>query len=87
MFHIGAEPTTSDFHVVMHGHKYRTVEGMVLAADTKRGFSALEKYGQACFSFSPVLIICLVGMSRDDKLLEKLQDDPPQKTRSVIHFL
>ncbi len=42
----GAEPTTSDFTVITHGATYKTVEGMVLAADPTRGFSALEKFGR-----------------------------------------
>ena len=43
---LGAEPTTSDFTVVMHGNQYKTVEGLVLATDPKQQFSALEKFGQ-----------------------------------------
>ena len=42
----GAEPTTSDFTVVMHGDKYQAVDGIVLATDQNQQFSALEKYGQ-----------------------------------------
>ena len=43
---VGAEPTTSDFTVVMHGERYKTVEGLVLATDPDKQFSALEKFGQ-----------------------------------------
>ena len=43
---LGAEPTTSDFTVVMHGSRYKTVEGLVLATDLRHQFSDLAKYGQ-----------------------------------------
>jgi len=43
---LGAEPTTSDFTVIMYGTEYQTVDGLVLAADTTREFSAVEKFGQ-----------------------------------------
>merc|ERR1719357_1386220 len=42
----GAEPTTSEFTVIMHGEKIRSVEGIVMAADSSRSFSPLEKFGQ-----------------------------------------
>lgn len=43
----GAEPTTSDFTVLMCGTKHKAIEGLVLATDSKQQFSDLEKYGQA----------------------------------------
>ena len=49
---LGAEPTTSDFTVVMHGDTYQATDGIVLVTDQKQQFSALEKYGQ-------VMYICL----------------------------
>nr|XP_042710048.1 sarcalumenin isoform X10 [Chrysemys picta bellii] len=42
----GAEPTTSEFTVIMHGPKLKTIEGIVMAADSARSFSPLEKFGQ-----------------------------------------
>ncbi len=44
--HTGAEPTTSDFVVIQHGVKYKTMEGLVLVTDRARGFSSLETFGQ-----------------------------------------
>ena len=43
---LGAEPTTSDFTVVMHGDTYQAIDGVVLVTDQNQQFSALEKYGQ-----------------------------------------
>jgi len=43
---LGPEPTTPGFTIVMHGDTYQTVDGIVLAADKKQQFRALEKYGQ-----------------------------------------
>ncbi|XP_036003924.1 sarcalumenin-like [Fundulus heteroclitus] len=42
----GAEPTTSEFTVIMHGEKIRSVEGIVMAADSSRSFSPLKNLGQ-----------------------------------------
>lgn len=63
--HTGAEPTTSDFTVLMHGQQYRTVEGLVLAADHSKSFSALEKFGQS-------FLERLQGIEMPHKLLEKV---------------
>jgi len=46
---LGAEPTTSDFTVVMHGDTYQAIDGIVLVTDHKQQFSALEKYGQVIY--------------------------------------
>ncbi|CAL1532456.1 unnamed protein product [Lymnaea stagnalis] len=43
--HTGAEPTTSDFFIIQHGPKYKTVKGMQLVADQKNSFASLEKLG------------------------------------------
>ncbi|KAM6972155.1 sarcalumenin [Aplochiton taeniatus] len=61
----GAEPTTSEYTVVMHGDKYRTVEGIVMAADSGRAFSPLEKFGQG-------FLERLVGIEMNHKLLERV---------------
>ncbi|XP_067859684.1 sarcalumenin isoform X2 [Heptranchias perlo] len=61
----GAEPTTSEFTVVMHGEKIRTVEGIVMAADSARSFSPLEKFGQN-------FLEKLVGIELPHKLLERV---------------
>ena len=46
---LGAESTTSDFTVVMHGDTYQAIDGIVLVTDHKQQFSALEKYGQVIY--------------------------------------
>ncbi|XP_038676082.1 sarcalumenin isoform X2 [Scyliorhinus canicula] len=61
----GAEPTTSEFTVLMHGSKIRTVEGIVMAADSTRSFSPLEKFGQN-------FLEKLVGIEFPHKLLERV---------------
>ncbi|KAM3623621.1 uncharacterized protein V6R79_013412 [Siganus canaliculatus] len=61
----GAEPTTSEYTVLMHGEKYRTVEGIVMAADSSRSFSPLEKFGQG-------FLERLVGIEMPHKLLERV---------------
>ncbi|XP_037113801.1 EH domain-containing protein 2-like isoform X4 [Syngnathus acus] len=61
----GAEPTTSEYTVIMHGDKYRTVEGIVMAADSSRSFSPLEKFGQG-------FLERLVGFEMPHKLLERV---------------
>ncbi|XP_029917547.1 sarcalumenin [Myripristis murdjan] len=61
----GAEPTTSEYTVVMHGEKIRTVEGIVMAADSSRSFSPLEKFGQG-------FLERLVGIEMPHKLLERV---------------
>uniref|UniRef100_A0A8C1TEX3 Sarcalumenin n=1 Tax=Cyprinus carpio TaxID=7962 RepID=A0A8C1TEX3_CYPCA len=61
----GAEPTTSEFTVIMHGEKIRTVEGIVMAADSSRSFSPLEKFGQN-------FLEKLVGIEMPHKLLERV---------------
>ncbi|XP_072337518.1 sarcalumenin isoform X1 [Scyliorhinus torazame] len=61
----GAEPTTSEFTVLMHGSKVRTVEGIVMAADSARSFSPLEKFGQN-------FLEKLVGIEFPHKLLERV---------------
>uniref|UniRef100_A0A8C4IH95 Sarcalumenin n=1 Tax=Dicentrarchus labrax TaxID=13489 RepID=A0A8C4IH95_DICLA len=59
----GAEPTTSEYTVIMHGEKTRTIEGIVMAADSSRSFSPLEKFGQG-------FLERLVGIEMPHKLLE-----------------
>jgi len=54
---LGAEPTTSDFTVVMHGDTYQAIDGIVLVTDQKQQFSALEKYGQVISWFYLVLFL------------------------------
>ncbi|KAK7930143.1 hypothetical protein WMY93_006538 [Mugilogobius chulae] len=61
----GAEPTTSEYTVIMHGEKFRTVEGIVMAADSSRAFSPLEKFGQG-------FLERLVGIEMPHKLLERV---------------
>ncbi|XP_071245649.1 sarcalumenin-like isoform X4 [Salvelinus alpinus] len=61
----GAEPTTSEYTVVMHGDKFRSVEGIVMAADSSRSFSPLEKFGQG-------FLERLVGIEMPHKLLERV---------------
>ncbi|CAH1776310.1 unnamed protein product, partial [Owenia fusiformis] len=61
----GAEPTTSDFTVVMNGPKYKAVEGIVLATDSNRPFSALEKFGQG-------FLEKFQGVEMPHKILEKV---------------
>ncbi|XP_078146153.1 LOW QUALITY PROTEIN: sarcalumenin [Centroberyx gerrardi] len=61
----GAEPTTSEYTVVMHGEKFRTVEGIVMAADSSRSFSPLEKFGQG-------FLERLVGIEMPHQLLERV---------------
>ncbi|XP_073492681.1 sarcalumenin isoform X2 [Aquarana catesbeiana] len=61
----GAEPTTSEFTVVMHGPKLKTIEGIVMAADSSRSFSPLEKFGQN-------FLEKLIGIEIPHKLLERV---------------
>ncbi|XP_062915521.1 sarcalumenin isoform X3 [Mobula hypostoma] len=61
----GAEPTTTEFTVLTHGNKIRTVEGIVMAADSARSFSPLEKFGQN-------FLEKLVGIEFPHKLLERV---------------
>ncbi|TMS23403.1 Sarcalumenin [Larimichthys crocea] len=61
----GAEPTTSEYTVIMHGEKYRSIEGIVMAADSSRSFSPLEKFGQG-------FLERLVGIEMPHKLLERV---------------
>ncbi|XP_016410441.1 sarcalumenin-like isoform X2 [Sinocyclocheilus rhinocerous] len=61
----GAEPTTSEYTVLMHGEKFRTIEGIVMAADSSRSFSPLEKFGQG-------FLEKLVGIEMSHKLLERV---------------
>lgn len=61
----GAEPTTSEYTVIMHGEKVRTIEGIVMATDTARSFSTLEKFGQG-------FLERLVGIEMPHKLLERV---------------
>ncbi|XP_077082862.1 uncharacterized protein LOC143736134 isoform X2 [Siphateles boraxobius] len=61
----GAEPTTSEYTVLMHGEKVRNVEGIVMAADSSRSFSPLEKFGQG-------FLEKLVGIEMPHKLLERV---------------
>lgn len=62
---LGAEPTTSEFTVIMHGEKIRSVEGIVMAADSSRSFSPLEKFGQT-------FLEKLIGIEMPHKLLERV---------------
>ncbi|XP_039550631.1 sarcalumenin-like isoform X2 [Pimephales promelas] len=61
----GAEPTTSEYTVLMHGEKVRNIEGIVMAADSSRSFSPLEKFGQG-------FLEKLVGIEMPHKLLERV---------------
>ncbi|XP_069840227.1 sarcalumenin isoform X2 [Dendropsophus ebraccatus] len=61
----GAEPTTSEFTVLMHGPKLKTIEGIVMAADSSRSFSPLEKFGQN-------FLEKLIGIEIPHKLLERV---------------
>ncbi|XP_077574287.1 uncharacterized protein srla [Stigmatopora nigra] len=61
----GAEPTTAEYTVIMHGEKFRTIEGIVMAADSSRSFSPLEKFGQG-------FLERLVGYEMPHKLLERV---------------
>ncbi|XP_070811495.1 sarcalumenin isoform X1 [Pituophis catenifer annectens] len=61
----GAEPTTSEFTVIMHGSKVKTIEGIVMAADSARSFSPLEKFGQN-------FLEKLIGIEIPHKLLERV---------------
>lgn len=61
----GAEPTTSEYTVIMHGEKFKTIEGIVMAADSSRSFSPLEKFGQG-------FLERLVGIEMPHKLLERV---------------
>ncbi|XP_074512761.1 sarcalumenin isoform X2 [Sebastes fasciatus] len=61
----GAEPTTSEFTVIMHGEKIRSVEGIVMAADSSRSFSPLEKFGQN-------FLEKLIGIEMPHKMLERV---------------
>jgi hypothetical protein len=63
--HAGAEPTTSEFTVLMHGPKLKTIEGIVMAADSARSFSPLEKFGQN-------FLEKLIGIEVPHKLLERV---------------
>lgn len=49
----------------MHGEKPRSVEGIVMAADSSRSFSPLEKFGQG-------FLERLVGIEMPHKLLERV---------------
>ncbi|KAM6942293.1 uncharacterized protein PEZ65_004159 isoform 8-T8 [Lycodopsis pacificus] len=61
----GAEPTTSEYTVIMNGEKSRTIEGVVMAADSSRSFSPLERFGQG-------FLERLVGIEMPHKLLERV---------------
>ncbi|KAF7653337.1 hypothetical protein LDENG_00084180 [Lucifuga dentata] len=61
----GAEPTTSEYTVIMHGKKFRSIEGIVMAADSSRSFSPLEKFGQG-------FLERLVGIEMPHELLERV---------------
>ncbi|XP_029706552.1 sarcalumenin-like isoform X4 [Takifugu rubripes] len=61
----GAEPTTSEYTVIMHGEKSRSVEGIVMASDSSRSFSPLERFGQG-------FLERLVGIEMPHKLLERV---------------
>lgn len=49
----------------MHGDKVRSVEGIVMAADSSRSFSPLEKFGQN-------FLEKLIGIEMPHKLLERV---------------
>ncbi|XP_064637991.1 sarcalumenin-like isoform X2 [Lineus longissimus] len=61
----GAQPTTTEFTVLMQGEKEKSVEGMVLAADGTKMFSTLEKFGQG-------FLERLQGIEMPNRLLEKV---------------
>uniref|UniRef100_A0A2K5YK34 Sarcalumenin n=1 Tax=Mandrillus leucophaeus TaxID=9568 RepID=A0A2K5YK34_MANLE len=56
---------TSEFTVLMHGPKLKTIEGIVMAADSARSFSPLEKFGQN-------FLEKLIGIEVPHKLLERV---------------
>lgn len=49
----------------MHGPKLKTIEGIVMAADSTRSFSPLEKFGQN-------FLEKLIGIEVPHKLLERV---------------
>lgn len=49
----------------MHGPKLKTIEGIVMAADSARSFSPLEKFGQN-------FLEKLIGIEVPHKLLERV---------------
>ncbi|XP_011838032.1 PREDICTED: sarcalumenin [Mandrillus leucophaeus] len=53
------------FTVLMHGPKLKTIEGIVMAADSARSFSPLEKFGQN-------FLEKLIGIEVPHKLLERV---------------
>ncbi|XP_074649784.1 sarcalumenin-like isoform X2 [Tubulanus polymorphus] len=61
----GAQPTTNEFTVLMHGKHYKSVEGMVLSADSTKSFSSLESFGQG-------FLERLSGIELPNRLLEKV---------------
>lgn len=61
----GAEPTTSEYTVIMHGEKPRSIEGIVMATDSSRSFSSLERFGQS-------FLERLVGIEMPHQLLERV---------------
>ena len=63
----GAEPTTSDFTVITHGENYKTVEGLVLAADPMRGFTSLEKFGRVNTDYLPTTTFCYKCSNKNAK--------------------
>ncbi|XP_077984372.1 sarcalumenin-like [Glandiceps talaboti] len=63
--HTGAEPTTSDFTVIMKGNRTRSVEGIVLTADGTKSFAALSTFGK-------VFLERFLGHEYPYKLLKKI---------------
>ncbi|XP_076321688.1 sarcalumenin-like isoform X1 [Tachypleus tridentatus] len=59
----GAQPTTSEFTVMMNGKEYKTVEGAVIAMN--KSYRALEKFGQS-------FLERLMGIQIPHPLLEKM---------------
>ena len=48
--HIGPEPTTDRFHVIMHGNEDRELPGHTLVSDTSRPFHNLSQFGNSFLS-------------------------------------
>nr|XP_006823804.1 PREDICTED: sarcalumenin-like [Saccoglossus kowalevskii] len=63
--HTGAQPTTSDFTVIMNGNKSRSIEGIVLTADGDKSFAALSSFGKT-------FLEKLLGYEYSYDLLEKI---------------
>ena len=59
--HIGPEPTTDRFHVIMHGEADRELPGHALVSNPHSTFHDLSKFGNAFF--------CVLGRGRSRRRL------------------